>query len=65
MELFWFIPTHGDGRFLGTREGARAVTYHYCKQVAQAADELGFAGVLLPTGNHVKTPGSLLPRWYR
>ncbi|MDM5276338.1 FMNH2-dependent alkanesulfonate monooxygenase [Paenibacillus silvae] len=50
MELFWFIPTHGDGRFLGTREGARAVTYHYCKQVAQAADELGFAGVLLPTG---------------
>ncbi|MUT64789.1 FMNH2-dependent alkanesulfonate monooxygenase [Paenibacillus sp. NEAU-GSW1] len=50
MELFWFIPTHGDGRFLGTREGARAVTYHYCKQIAQAADELGFAGVLLPTG---------------
>lgn len=50
MELFWFIPTHGDGRYLGTREGARAVTYPYCKQVAQAADELGFAGVLLPTG---------------
>ncbi|KAF4325807.1 hypothetical protein G195_000497 [Phytophthora kernoviae 00238/432] len=50
MELFWFIPTHGDGRYLGTREGARAVSYHYCKQVAQAADELGFAGVLLPTG---------------
>lgn len=50
MELFWFVPTHGDGRYLGTREGARAVSYHYCKQVAQAADELGFAGVLLPTG---------------
>lgn len=50
MELFWFIPTHGDGRFLGTREGARAVTFQYCKQIAQAADELGYAGVLLPTG---------------
>jgi len=50
VELFWFIPTHGDGRFLGTREGARAVTFHYCKQIAQAADELGYAGVLLPTG---------------
>lgn len=50
MELFWFIPTHGDGRYLGTREGARAVTYAYCKQIAQAADELGFSGVLLPTG---------------
>ncbi|MBJ6363716.1 FMNH2-dependent alkanesulfonate monooxygenase [Paenibacillus sp. GCM10012307] len=50
MELFWFIPTHGDGRYLGTREGARAVSYNYCKQIAQAADELGFSGVLLPTG---------------
>ncbi|WP_127534345.1 FMNH2-dependent alkanesulfonate monooxygenase [Paenibacillus kobensis] len=50
MELFWFIPTHGDGRYLGTSEGARAVSHHYCKQIAQAADELGYAGVLLPTG---------------
>lgn len=50
MEVFWFIPTHGDGRYLGTREGARAVTYHYCKQIAQAVDELGYTGVLLPTG---------------
>ncbi|GAA3411090.1 FMNH2-dependent alkanesulfonate monooxygenase [Paenibacillus hodogayensis] len=50
MELFWFIPTHGDGKYLGTREGARAVSYAYCRQIAQAADELGYAGVLLPTG---------------
>lgn len=50
MELFWFIPTHGDGRYLGTREGARPVSHAYCKQIAQAADELGFSGVLLPTG---------------
>ncbi|MEK8127081.1 FMNH2-dependent alkanesulfonate monooxygenase [Paenibacillus filicis] len=50
MEVFWFIPTHGDGRYLGTREGARAVSYAYCKQIAQAADELGYSGVLLPTG---------------
>ncbi|RXZ79149.1 alkanesulfonate monooxygenase, FMNH(2)-dependent [Paenibacillaceae bacterium] len=50
MELFWFIPTHGDGRYLGTQQGARAVSYAYCKQIAQAADELGYGGVLLPTG---------------
>ncbi|WP_053372123.1 FMNH2-dependent alkanesulfonate monooxygenase [Paenibacillus sp. FJAT-27812] len=50
MEIFWFIPTHGDGRYMGTSDGARAVTYNYCKQIAQAADELGFNGVLLPTG---------------
>jgi alkanesulfonate monooxygenase len=50
MEIFWFIPTHGDGRYLGTSEGARAVSFAYCKQIAQAADELGYEGVLLPTG---------------
>jgi alkanesulfonate monooxygenase len=50
MEVFWFIPTHGDGRYLGTGEGARAVSYSYCKQIAQAVDELGYSGVLLPTG---------------
>jgi alkanesulfonate monooxygenase len=50
MEVFWFLPTHGDGRYLGTTEQARAVSYPYLKQIAQAADELGFQGVLLPTG---------------
>jgi alkanesulfonate monooxygenase len=50
MEVFWFLPTHGDGRYLGTTEQARTVSYPYLKQIAQAADELGFQGVLLPTG---------------
>ena len=50
MEVFWFLPTHGDGRYLGTAEQARTVNYGYLKQVAQAADQLGFQGVLLPTG---------------
>lgn len=56
MEIFWFIPTHGDGRFLGTRDGARAVSYSYCRQIAQAADELGYGGVLLPTGKSCEDP---------
>jgi alkanesulfonate monooxygenase len=50
MEVFWFLPTHGDGRYLGTAEQARSVSYAYLKQIAQATDELGFHGVLLPTG---------------
>jgi alkanesulfonate monooxygenase len=50
MDLFWFLPTHGDGRYLGTAQGARAVSLGYLQQIAQAADQLGFAGVLLPTG---------------
>ncbi|OBR63125.1 alkanesulfonate monooxygenase, FMNH(2)-dependent [Paenibacillus oryzae] len=56
MEVFWFIPTHGDGRHLGTQEGARAVSFAYCRQIAQAADELGFGGVLLPTGKSCEDP---------
>ena len=50
MRLFWFIPTHGDGRYLGTSEGGRDVDYDYLQQVAVAADRLGFHGALLPTG---------------
>ncbi|WP_020176043.1 FMNH2-dependent alkanesulfonate monooxygenase [Methyloferula stellata] len=49
-DVLWFLPTHGDGRYLGTGYGAREVTHRYLAQIAQAADELGFAGVLLPTG---------------
>ncbi|WP_338772088.1 FMNH2-dependent alkanesulfonate monooxygenase [Massilia sp. METH4] len=50
MNLFWFIPTHGDSRYLGTSKGARAVDADYLRQVAVAADTLGYDGVLLPTG---------------
>ncbi len=50
MRLFWFIPTHGDSRYLGTSAGARQADFAYFKQVAIAADSLGYEGVLLPTG---------------
>ncbi|KAF0814033.1 Methanesulfonate monooxygenase [Andreprevotia sp. IGB-42] len=50
MKLFWFLPTHGDSRYLGTSVGARTVDHGYLKQIAQAADQLGFEGVLIPTG---------------
>ncbi|MDZ5458539.1 FMNH2-dependent alkanesulfonate monooxygenase [Azohydromonas lata] len=50
MKIFWFIPTHGDSRYLGTSAGARQADFAYFKQVAVAADSLGYEGVLLPTG---------------
>ena len=50
MELFWFFLTSGDGRYLGTSIDARAITPGYLRQIAIAADELGFSGALLPTG---------------
>ncbi|QLF92370.1 FMNH2-dependent alkanesulfonate monooxygenase [Pseudomonas sp. ABC1] len=50
LNIFWFLPTHGDGHYLGTSQGARAVDHGYLQQVAQAADRLGYGGVLIPTG---------------
>jgi alkanesulfonate monooxygenase len=50
VRVLWFIPTHGDGRYLASGVGARATTLHYLTQIARAADELGYYGVLLPTG---------------
>lgn len=50
MKILWFIPTHGDSRYLGTSKGARAATFDYFKQIAIAADSLGYEGVLIPTG---------------
>ncbi|MDX2216000.1 MAG: FMNH2-dependent alkanesulfonate monooxygenase [Oculatellaceae cyanobacterium bins.114] len=50
MDVLWFIPTHGDGRYLGTSIGGRALTPEYVRQLATAIDSLGFTGALLPTG---------------
>ena len=50
LDLYWYLPTHGDGPYLGTDERHRPATFGYLKEIAQAADRLGFKGVLLPTG---------------
>ncbi len=50
IKVLWFLPTHGDGRYIGTTEGGRSVDLPYLTQVAKAADSLGFYGALLPTG---------------
>ena len=50
MQILWFLPTHGDGRYLGTAIGGRAVTSDYLQQIAQAVDNLGYTGALIPTG---------------
>ncbi|WP_292008605.1 FMNH2-dependent alkanesulfonate monooxygenase [Chryseobacterium sp.] len=50
MKILWFIPTYGDSRYIGSDIGARNTDIGYLKQVAQAVDELGYYGALLPTG---------------
>lgn len=56
MKILWFIPTHGDSRYLGTTQGARTADFGYFKQVAVAADTLGYEGVLIPTGRSCEDP---------
>lgn len=56
MQIFWFLPTHGDSRYLGTSEGARPIDLAYLQQIASAADQLGYEGVLIPTGRSCEDP---------
>lgn len=50
MKIFWFLPTQGDGRYLGASKHARPADQQYLTQIARAVDELGYEGVLIPTG---------------
>ena len=52
LNVFWFLPTSGDGSFLGTERGHRPADFGYLRDIAVAADRLGFGGALLPTGNN-------------
>ncbi len=65
LDLLWFLPTGGDGRYLGSDKGKRPVDNRYLRQVAQAADQLGYSGILLPTGNGCEealvTAASIVP----
>ena len=69
MKLLWFIPTHGDGRYLGTSYGGRPLDFGYLKQIACAVDDLGFYGALLPTGRSCEdawvTAAALFPETRR
>jgi len=69
MKLLWFIPTHGDGRYLGTSYGGRPLDFGYLKQIACAVDYLGFYGALLPTGRSCEdawvTAAALFPETRR
>ncbi|MFI1220542.1 MULTISPECIES: LLM class flavin-dependent oxidoreductase [unclassified Streptomyces] len=59
LTFHWFLPTNGDSRHVvggghGTpvtaAGGDRPPTVRYLAQIARAAEDLGFAGALTPTG---------------
>ena len=41
IDFFWFIPTSGDGTYLGSTELNRAPDNRYLREIAVAADRLG------------------------
>jgi alkanesulfonate monooxygenase len=62
IDVLWFLPTWGDGRSVvdffpdpskpsAAARGRRA-DIGYLRQIAQAADRMGFAGVLTPTSSN-------------
>ena len=52
LDFLWFIPSAGDNAYLSHPETDRAPTPRYLRDIAVAADRLGYSGVLLPTGAH-------------
>jgi alkanesulfonate monooxygenase len=51
LDFLWFLPTGGDGTYLGSGKGHRPSDNRYLRHIAEAIDRLGYHGVLLPTGN--------------
>jgi len=56
LDIFWFLPTAGDTRYLGTSEFGRAPTNAYLSQIAVTAENLGYDGLLIPTGSSCQDP---------
>ena len=62
MELFWFIPTHGDGRYLATTRGRAPpptlTSSRWCGPPTSSA----MRARCCPPDDSVKTPGSVASR---
>lgn len=65
LDIFWFLPTSGDTRYLGKSDFGRAPANAYLRQIAVAAEHLGYDGLLIPTGSSCLDPwvtaASLVP----
>ena len=41
LDIFWFLPTSGDTRYLGKSDFGRPATNEYMRQIAVTAETLG------------------------
>lgn len=55
-EIFWFLPTSGDTRYLGNSDFSRAPSNAYLREIAVTAERLGYDGLLIPTGASCQDP---------
>lgn len=69
LDIFWFLPTSGDTRYLGKSDFGRAPSNAYLRQIAVTAEDLGYDGLLIPTGSSCLDPwvtaASLVPVTHR
>jgi alkanesulfonate monooxygenase len=56
LGIFWFLPTSGDTRYLGKSDFGRPPTIDYLKQIAVTSENLGYDGLLIPTGSGCHDP---------
>ncbi|PHM21018.1 MAG: alkanesulfonate monooxygenase, FMNH(2)-dependent [Curvibacter sp. PD_MW3] len=56
LDIFWFLPTSGDTRYLGKSDFGRPATNAYMRQIAVTAESLGYDGLLIPTGSSCLDP---------
>lgn len=68
-DIFWFLPTSGDTRYLGQSDFGRAPTNDYLRSIATTSENLGYDGLLIPTGSACLDPwvvaSSLIPVTHR
>ncbi|RWR23752.1 alkanesulfonate monooxygenase, FMNH(2)-dependent [Sinirhodobacter populi] len=55
-DIFWFLPTSGDTRYLGKSDFGREPTNAYMRDIAVTAERLGYDGLLIPTGASCQDP---------
>lgn len=55
-DIFWFLPTSGDGRHIGRVHDGRPATNAYMRRIAEIAEDLGYDGLLIPTGSACLDP---------
>ena len=56
IDLFWFLPTSGDTRYLGKSNFGRPASNAYLRSIAVTAENLGYDGLLIPTGSSCLDP---------